>query len=131
MIGLDTNVLLRYLLRDDPAQSRAATHFIEGQLKESRLGFVSVATMLEIVWVLESVYRFSDAQIAGWIELCLQIETLHVQNAPEVHEAMLVLREERGSFDDALIGELSRWAGCDFTVTFDKRAARLPGFRLI
>ena len=131
MIGLDTNILIRYLTQDDPIQSPKATRLLERTLTLEEPGYLSLASVLEIAWVLGSIYRQSSEELAKTIERLLQIETLIIQNEKEVHEAMLVLKSNQGSFNDALIGALGAWAGCDSTLTFDKKASRLPGFELI
>lgn len=131
MIGLDTNVLVRYLAQDDPAQSRAATSIIEGQLTEDGPGFISIVTVVETVWVLDRAYGLSAGAIAGAIERILQTDVLIVENEQQVFTAMTALKEGLGSFADALIGALAAQAGCSRTLTFDRKAARLPGFELV
>jgi predicted nucleic-acid-binding protein len=131
MIGLDTNVLVRYIMQDDPLQSPKASRKIERHLTEEDPGFISLPTMLESAWVLEDIYGLSRQELAQAIETVLQIETFVVQNEKEVHTAMLALRTGQGSFDDALIGALGLWAGCTSTLTFDRKASRLKGFKLI
>lgn len=129
MIGLDTNVLMRYLTQDDPVQSAKATELIERRLTERDPGFISIAAMAETVWVLERAYRLADEEIATTIERTLQADGLVVENEQEVFTAMIALKEGRGSFADALIGALGTKAGCSATVTFDQKALQLPGFR--
>ena len=128
MIGLDTNVLVRYLAQDDPVQSPKATELIEQRLTESEPGFISVVAMAETAWVLERAYGLADAEIAAAIERVLQIDVLQVESEQEIFSAMIVLKEGRGSFADALIGALGDKAGCSRTLTFDLKALRLPGF---
>jgi predicted nucleic-acid-binding protein len=130
MIGLDTNILVRYITLDDPAQAARAAQIIERQLTPDQPGFVSLVTMVELAWVLESFYEFSDEQIIAAIERVLQIATLFVQSEREVYTAMIALETNTASFDDALIGALGRWAGCSSTLTFDRKAARLRDFQL-
>jgi predicted nucleic-acid-binding protein len=130
MIGLDTNVLVRYLAQDDPVQSRQATALIEHRLSEQDPGFVSVVAMVETAWVLERAYGLSANEIAAAIERMLQADALVVEDEQEVFTAMMALRQGRGSFADALIAALGSRAGCTHTVTFDRRALRLPGFAL-
>jgi predicted nucleic-acid-binding protein len=130
MIGLDTNILVRYLTQDDPGQSPRATELIERRLTEDNPGFISVVAMTETVWVLERAYRFSNVRIAEVIERLLQTSVLVVENEAEVFAAMTVLQEGSGSFADALIGELGDRAGCSVTLTFDQKAARLRNFGL-
>jgi predicted nucleic-acid-binding protein len=130
MIGLDTNVLVRYLAQDDPVQSAKATALIERRLTEQDPGFISVVAMAETVWVLERAYGLADADIAAAIERTLQVDALVVESEQEVFTAMVALKEGRGSFADALIGALGASAGCSHSLTFDRKALRLPGFVL-
>jgi predicted nucleic-acid-binding protein len=131
MIGLDTNVLVRYLAQDDPVQSPIATELIEHRLTDEEPGFISVVAMAEIAWVLERAYRLPHQQIAAAIEGLLQTDVLIVESEQEVFTAMTALKEERGSFADALIGALGVKGGCSRTLTFDRRARRLPAFELL
>jgi predicted nucleic-acid-binding protein len=131
MIGLDTNVLVRYFAQDDPVQSPKATDIMERRITEDEPGFVSVVTMVETVWVLSSIYELSDHKIAGAVERMLQADTLVIQNEQEVFTAAVALKAGRGSFADALIGALGTWAGCASTLTFDRKASRLGTFELL
>jgi predicted nucleic-acid-binding protein len=130
MIGLDTNILVRYLAQDDPVQSPQATQIIEYYLTKSRPGFISLVTMVETVWVLDRIYGLSDSQLAAVVERMLQADTLSIQNEQEVFTAMTTLKTGKGSFADALIGALDAWGGCTSTLTFDQKAARLNSFHL-
>ncbi len=130
MIGLDTNVIVRYLAQDDPVQSPRATEIMEHRLTEASPGFICVVTMVEAAWVLGRVYGLSDHAIAAAIERILQIDVLLVENEQEVFAAMIALREANGSFADALIAALGARAGCSRTLTFDRKALRIPGFEL-
>ena len=132
MIGLDTNVLLRYIVQDDPKQSPRATEIVERGLTEQEPGFVSLVTILEVVWVLKSLFKRSRQQIANDVEMLLAADTLEVQNEQEVYLAVVSLRNGIGTFEDALIGSLGTWRGCSATLTFDEGAAkRLHGFQLV
>jgi predicted nucleic-acid-binding protein len=131
MIGLDTNILVRYVAQDDAIQSPQATQIIEHQLTEERPGFISLVTMVETVWVLDRVYGLSSHEIATAVERILQADTLLVQNEQEAFTAMIALKTGAESFSDALIGALGVWAGCTVTLTFDKKAKRLKQFQLL
>jgi predicted nucleic-acid-binding protein len=87
--------------------------------------------MTETACVLERVYGLSGAEIARAIERTLQTDVLVVESEQEIFTATVALREGRGSFADALIAALGARAGCSATVTFDRRALRLPGFELL
>ena len=130
MIGLDSNVVVRYLVQDDPVQSRRATDIIEERLTAQNPGFVSVVAMAETAWVLDRAYRFSDEDIVAAIEGTLQTDVLVVEHEQAVFAAMTAVKEGLGSFADALIGALDAAAGCSATLTFDRRALRLPDFEV-
>ncbi len=130
MIGLDTNILVRYLAQDDPIQSPRATQIIERRLTEENPGFVSILAMVETVWVLGRAYRLADKEVATAIERMLQADVLVVEYEQEVFIAMIALKEGHGSFADAVIAALGVRAGCVRTLTFDREALRLPGFEL-
>ena len=131
MTGLDTNVLLRYLLQDDPKQARQANQIIDRQLSEQNPGFVNIATVLEIVGFLRSLLKRSPFQIAAHIENLLAADSLEVQNEQQVFDAAFALKRGTGEFEDALIGALNAWAGCSHTLTFDRKTARLPYFQVM
>jgi predicted nucleic-acid-binding protein len=131
MIGLDTNILVRYLGQDDPVQSPKATEIIERRLSGENPGFISIVAMVGTVWVLDRAYGLSNHEIAAVVERTLQADVLVVENEQEVFTAMIALKEGRGSFADALIGALGARAGCVATLTFDRKAMRLPGFELL
>ena len=131
MIGLDTNVILRYLLQDDPKQTSQVNRIVDRKLSQQNPGYISLVTVLEIVWVLRSLLKRNPAQIASHLENLLAADTLEVQNEQQVFEAIFALRRGTGEFEDALIGALNAWAGCSHTLTFDRKAARLPHFQAI
>ncbi|HSC18700.1 MAG TPA: type II toxin-antitoxin system VapC family toxin [Rhizomicrobium sp.] len=128
MIGLDTNVLIRYVTQDDPVNSPKATRFIEGQLTRRSPGYVSTVALVEAVWVLDSSYGFSDRQIAAFVEGLLSSETILVENAADAAIALMAVKRGVGDFTDVLLGAGCRRAGCAYTVTFDGRASRMRGF---
>jgi predicted nucleic-acid-binding protein len=130
MIGLDTNILVRYLAQDDPIQSPRAEDIL-GRLTEASPGFVSVVAMAETAWVLERSHGLNNHEIAEAVERILHVGTLVVENEQAVFTAIVLLKAGRGSFADALIGALGARAGCSRTLTFDRKAAaRLPDFVL-
>ena len=130
MIGLDTNILVRYLTQDDPVQSAKAADIFERRLTGKNPGFVSLVAMVETVWVLDRAYFLTAQEIATAIERLLQVEVLAIENEQEVFTAMVALKQGRGSFADALIAELGARVGCTCTLTFDRKATRIPGFEL-
>ena len=122
MIGLDTNVLVRYLVQDEAQQAAAATRLIESFTPEAP-GFVSTAALVETVRVLTVAYKTPTREIATVIEGVLRARELIVENA-EVHYLALGLFQGAAvDYADAVIAQAGRQAGCDHTVTFDRRAA--------
>jgi predicted nucleic-acid-binding protein len=131
MIGLDTNILVRYLTQDDRVQSVKATEILERRLTRKNPGFVSVVVIVETVWVLDRAYGLAAPEIAATVERLLQVEVLMIEDEQEVFTAMVALKQGRASFAGALIAELAARAGCTRTLTFDQKAGRLPSFELV
>lgn len=130
MIGLDTNVLVRFLVQDDPEQSRVASQ-VMGELSEERPGFVSREVILELVWVLERAYRYPREAIAAAIDGLLSSIELSVEAADDVALALERYRVDGFGVADSLIAAACERAGASELVTFDRKAARLPGVRLL
>ncbi len=118
------------MLRDDHAQSLKAEKLMD-QFTELDPGFISAVVVVETVWVLEKVYRFTPQEIAAAIERMLQIDVLVVEHRFEVYLALVAFKKGQGHFADALIGAIARRAGCDRILSFDRKAAQLPGFELL
>ena len=129
MIGLDTNVLVRYLAQDDPEQSARATELIES-LDDEQKGFVSLVVLVELHWVLRRAYGTAATEVAGVLERLLRARELVVQDSDLVRRALRAGREGV-EFPDAVIAELGTGAGCSTTVTFDRRAGGHPAMRLL
>ena len=119
------------LLQDDPKQTTLANHIVDQVLSDRNPGFISLVTVLEMVWVLRSLLKQTPTEIATHLEHLLAAESLEVQNGQQVFEAAFALKRGTGEFEDALVGALNAWAGCSHTLTFDKRALRMPYFQLL
>lgn len=130
MIGLDTNVLVRYFAQDDEAQSRAAVRVVDA-LTDEAPGFVSLVVLCELFWVLGRAYRLPENEILAIVEGMLSARELRVQEPDLVHRAVRSSRGTAAGFVDALIVELANAAGCSESVTFDRQAAKLPSMRLV
>jgi len=131
VIGLDSNVIVRYLAQDDVRQATIATRFIEGSLSAEVRGFVSIVTLAEVVWVMASNYSAARATVADIVEGLLTAPQLAIEKADVIWRALRAFRESKADFSDAVIVELGREAGCDKTVTFDRHAAAHPGFEAL
>lgn len=130
MIGLDTNVLVRYIVQDDPSQSRKASILLESLTQESP-GFVALVSVLEIYWVLTVSYSLSRDQVAAALEGLLQTREIVVDRAERVAHALRTLKAGGGDFADCLIALEGFAAGCDRIMTFDRAAAKSAGMTLI
>ena len=130
MIGLDTNVLVRYVAQDDPKQSPKATRLIES-LTVDAPGYVSVVSVVELVWVLTSCYASTKGEICEVLQTLLRTKEIVVANAGTVWKAVRLFKEEKADFADCLIERSANEAGCGYTITFDRDAAKHCGMRLI
>ena len=122
MIGLDTNVLVRYIAQDDKVQSRRATTLIEKECSTSMPGYVGLVVLAEVVWVSESRYDASREEIARIVRRLLSIRQLIVQDAEVAWKALRAFETCKADFADCLIERTAVAAGCVRTMTFDKRA---------
>lgn len=131
MTGLDTNVILRFLIDDDPVQSRMARDVFT-EFSEEEPGFVSLVVLAELSWVLVKSYRFDRNGVAEVIDDLLSSTQLTVEKADIVHRALDVFQAGKAvGFPDALIAEVCRDAGASRTLTFDRGAAAEGGMTLV
>lgn len=130
MIGLDTNVLVRYVMQDDPKQSPKATKLIES-LSVDDPGFVSLVALIEFVWVVTSCYDLNRTQVGQAIDGVLRSKEFVVDRADQVMQALRVYRAGSADFADCVIERGSSNAGCQRTMTFDAAAAKTAGMTLI
>ena len=131
MIGLDTNVVIRFLVQDDDLQSPIATRLIS-RLTRERPGFISAIVLAEIAWVLSRAYRAPREEIARAVEGLLRSAELIVENAEAAYRALAAFQAaDAVEYADALIAQTAALAGASETVTFDRRAAAELGLRLL
>lgn len=131
MRALDSNVLLRYLINDDPRQAGISEGIIEECRRSEEPLFITVLVLCETVWVLDRIYRQSKTQILETIELLLTMDLLRFEHERSVRRAFDQFRQSRADFPDYLIGEIAAAAGCRDTVTFDKALKGSPRFTLL
>jgi len=134
MIGLDTNVLVRYLAQDDAKQSAIATRFIENDLSASQPGFISLVVLVEVCWVLQRLYAATQSECTGTVEDLLESAQFVVEQRHVVQAAVQQMRlhsKVKVGFTDVLIAELGKAQGCTQTVSFDKTAVQSAGMTLL
>ena len=130
MIGIDTNVVVRYLTHDDDAQTPAAMRMMD-RLSSDEPGFLSLIVIVELVWVLEVSYRFKKKEIEQVLEALLRSKELVIERAEIVWQALRKFRASRADFADCLIERSGHAADCQYTVTFDRNSASAAGMRLL
>ena len=130
MIGLDTNVLVRYIAQDDPRQSAQAGRLIEA-LSVDEPGYVSMVALAELVWVLDDVYAMSRGELYEVVQKLLEADSMVVQSSPMVWQALSDFRSGNAGLADHLIHRAGLAAGCSETVTFDRKAALSAGMKLV
>ena len=131
MIGLDTNVLVRYLVQDDPSQSRKATQLITKRCTRDDPGFINRIVLCELVWVLESAYGYPKDTIVVVLDKLLRTSQLKIEDVQAAWTAFRIYQKGKADFADCLMGTTNRIGGCEWTVTFDQPASKLEGFQLL
>ena len=128
MLGLDTNVLVRFLVRDDESQFEKARRLIKREVAAGRRVFVSQLVLLETEWVLRSRYGLRKIEIIAAISGLLDATDVQFEDEQAIEAALFVWKDNAAEFADCLIGAQNRKLGCRGTVTFVAKASRLPGF---
>lgn len=130
MIGIDTNILVRYYAQDDPIQSRVATEFLEEGLR-AETGYVGLVVIAELVWVLTSVYKLDKMRLIDVLGNLLAAEELQIEQTEVFASALRRFEKTAAEFTDLLIASGARHAGCSETFTFDEGAANRAGMTLL
>ena len=130
MIGLDTNVLVRYIMQDDARQSALAVRLVESLSVESP-GFVTLVSVVELAWVLSSAYGLDREHVVQAFESLLRSKEITVERAEIIWKALRVFQSGNADFADCLIERAASAAGCDRTMTFDRGAVKGCGMTLV
>lgn len=126
MIGIDTNIIIRYITQDDETQSQKANDLIDNQLSIKQQGFITLLSMVEISWVLESCYKQDRHEVLSILNDLLAIRQLVVEQSDIAYLAIKRCNENtKTDFSDALITIINEHQGCDITYTFDKKAQKV------
>ncbi|RKX37446.1 MAG: PIN domain-containing protein [Verrucomicrobia bacterium] len=131
MIGLDTNVLVRYIVQDDPEQARLATRALEAQCTAKSPGRINVIVLCELIWVLARGYGYGRQVVSLVIRRILSSPELLVEEDEAVWKALKVYEQGTADFSDYLLGLLNHRAGASPTLTFDRKAAKESFFELL
>ena len=131
MLGIDTNVLVRFLVRDDEAQFEKANRLIKREVNAKEDLLVSLMVLLETEWVLRSRYGFAKGEITAAISGLLDAAEVRFEDEAAVEETLYVWKDSAADFADCLIGSHNRRLGCRATATFDAKAVKLPAFMVL
>ncbi|MYM71457.1 PIN domain-containing protein [Duganella sp. FT134W] len=130
MIGLDTNVLVQFLLKDDRVQASSAANLIIS-LPGTEMAFVSTVVLVELAWVLRYVYQVSKEDVCEILKGLARVQSLKIEQAQVFFKAVEISADSAADLVDHLIAELALAAGCHLTYTFDRTASRAAGMRLL
>lgn len=130
MIGLDTNVLARYIVQDDPKQTPKANYLMDSLTVENP-GFISLVAVVELVCVLQGCYDASKDDSVAVLERLLRVPTMVVENAEAVVQALREYQDTTADFADCVVNRSGLHAGCSHTATFDRKASKLRGMKLV
>ena len=130
MIGLDTDVLVRYIMQDDPKQSPKATVIVES-LDGVGSAYITLVSMVELVWVLTVSCAFTRAQVSQALNGIIRTKQFKIENADQVIRALRVFKSGKSDFADCLIERSANSAGCVKTITFDVKSSKYAGMSLI
>ena len=130
MIGLDTNVLLRYVVQDDARQSPLATDLIETALSDDEPGWIASIVLCELVWVLEGPYDYARGMIVATLQRLFEIARFRVE-APSLAWRALDAYKAGADFSDAMIALGNERDGCAYTATFDRAASKQRQMKLL
>lgn len=128
MIGLDTNVVVRYFAQDHERQSAQASDLMDSLTSESP-GFISTVVLVELVWVMQGAYKATKVEIVTILQQLLQTREIIVQDAAVALQALARFSNSKAGFADCLIERIGYRHGCESTLTFDSDAANTAGMR--
>jgi predicted nucleic-acid-binding protein len=131
VIGLDTNVLVRYLTQDDAAQAEKADAIIGSAVARGQRCVIDLVVLCELVWVLRDAYDTTKSEIVTTLDRMLATQQFEITDKDRIREALDAYRSGRADFADYVIGAANRYAGCAETVTFDRQLRGAPGFRVL
>lgn len=131
MRGLDTNVLVRYIVKDDRKQAERASVYIRKATESGKICFINCVVLCELVWVLESAYEYSKEEITNVLEKILMIKQFEIEIKDIVRQAVHDYKNGKGDIADYLIGRINHVRGCEITATFDKKLNNNSNFDVL
>lgn len=130
MIGLDTNIVVRYLVQDDYEQAKIANRIFEKELSRKNKGNICLIVLCEIVWVLMRCYKQKKEKIIEVVKTLLLADSIEIDSRDAVWKALREFESGEADFSDYLIAHINREDGAFPTLTFDHKAVTSPNFKL-
>jgi len=124
MIGVDTNVLVRYITQDDEQQAKKANLFIENLLSKDNPGIISKIVLCELAWVLSKSYAYPKQQIAEVIQQILITQEFIIEDSENAFKALQLYQKQSAGFADCFIAQTHHTMGAEYTVSFDKKGLK-------
>lgn len=131
MRGLDSNVLVRYIVKDDRKQFERASAYIRKATESGKICFINCVVLCELVWVLESAYEYLKEEITHVLEKILMIKQFEIEAKDIVRQAMHDYQNGKGDFADYLLGRINHVRGCEITATFDRNLKNNSNFEIL
>ena len=131
MKSLDTNIIIRFLVNDDKLQANKVKNLFEKVEIQSGLFFIINAVLIEVLWILKSVYDYKRSDIIKAIESLSQMSIIKFENNDAIQEFILQSKKTNNELDDLLIGIIAKCHGNEPTITFDLRASKSALFELL
>jgi len=128
--AIDTNILARYLRDDDPEQSRRAHQYVQAAVRRGEPLYVNHIVLAELVWILSSVYEHTKDEIVNVIEVLTLTDAFEIEDRASVAGALDDYKASKADFADCLIGRRNLVAGCESTLSFDRRLKPLESFEV-
>ncbi|AFZ45745.1 PilT protein domain protein [Halothece sp. PCC 7418] len=128
MYAIDTNVLIRYIIEDDPEQAQKATEAIE-QLTTEKQGFISCIVLCELNWVLKTAYKISKPERVATLQKVLSVPVFEIEQLDCCLKALRRYEKGKADFSDYLIQQIGEKHGYEILLTFDQKASRETGFQ--
>lgn len=131
MVGIDTNVLIRYITQDDPAQSQIATKFIENECSAKNLGLINNIVLCEVVWVLKQAYKYDKSTIIAVLRNLLSCSEIEILDRDCAWNAFQEFIAGKADFSDYFIAQINKQHNAQYTVTFDKNTSDNSNFLIL
>ncbi len=130
LIGIDTNVLARYLLQDDEKQSKLASALLES-FNDNQKGYISTVVLVELYWLLKQTYKQPKSMIVDIFKALLTTDVFIIESSHRVAKSLAMIEHSSADFADTLISLSGKEANCDYTATFDVKASKYAGMTLL